>query len=431
MINRLANRVHFPALGHDVWFVAIATAFLSASFMGMQQLLKAIYVLRLGYGPEFMGLYFATGALSFSLASIPGGMLGARFGPRRMMILGALTMLGGAALLPVAEFIPTQARPVWLLSSQFVGACGWATFNVNQMTALMTFTNDENRKFSYSFRESLAGFGTFLGALIGGLLPAFFAALTGVTTALPAPYRYALIASVAIGLIGIAPLSRIGYVPTPPKAPTRQAALPTLLPLAVLLACAFLNHSAMASSRVFYPAYFDLEFGLPTALIGLITSVGTALAVVAALLGAPFARKYGSMAIMLVASLGMTGGLLVMALTPGWVGGAVGVIVTLALISMWVPNYQMRLMEMADPTQRALVAGAGSMAMSLGFASMSFNGGHLAAAAGYNRLFLLGAILAFASGIMVWVLLRVQRNAPEESGAQPSPEGALQIVSLE
>ncbi len=137
------------------------------------------------------------------------------------------------------------------------------------------------------------------------------------------------------------------------------------------------------------------------------------------------------MAIMLAASFAMAGGLLVMALTPGWVGGAIGVIITLAVISLWVPNYQMRLMEMADPTQRALVAGAGSMAMSLGFASMSFNGGHIAATAGYNRLFMLGAILAFASGIMVWVLLRVQRNAPEEYTAPPSPEGALQIVRPE
>jgi MFS family permease len=415
-------------MSRDVWMVAIATAFLAASFMGMQQLLKAIYVLRLGFGPEFMGLYFATGALSFSLSSIPGGMLGARLGPRRMMIAGALTMLAGAALLPAVELIPSELWVPWLLFAQIIGACGWATFNVNQMTALMTFTTDENRKFSYSFRESMAGFGTLVGALIGGMLPAFFAYLTGTTTAQPAPYRYALIATVFVGLMAMAPLSKIGVIAVAPKAPTRRAALPPLLPLAILLACGFLNHSAMASSRVFYPAYFDLDFGLPTAVIGLITSAGTALAVATALLGAPFARKYGSPAIMLFASLGLAGSLLLMALTPGWVGGAMGVIIGLALMSMWLPNYQMRLMEMADPAQRALVAGAGSMAMSLGFASMSFNGGHIAASAGYNRLFMLGSVLAIASAGTVWLSLRVQRSRFGTPIEQEALEGLLESV---
>jgi len=410
-------------MGRDVWLVAVATAFLAASFMGMQQLLKAIYVLRLGYGPEFTGIYFATGALSFSLSSVPGGMLGARFGPRRMLILGALTMAAGASLLPAVELIPLGMRAPWLIGTQIIGACGWATFNVNQITALMVFTTDENRRFSYAFRESLAGFGTFIGALVGGLLPALFASLLGTTTAEPAPYRYALILTVLVALMGVVPLSRIGYVPISERARTRRAALPPLLPLALLLACGFLNHGAMASSRVFYPPYFDLEFGLPTAVIGLITSIGTALAVGAALVAAPFARRHGSPAIMRFAAMGSAASLLVMALSPGWAVAAVGVIGTLALVSVWMPNYQMRLMEMSTPEQRSLVAGAGSMAMSMGFASMSFSGGHIAATAGYDRLFVLGAGLAVCCTALLWISQRLSVRQPAD---EPLPRAVTE-----
>jgi MFS family permease len=401
-------------MSRDVWLVATATACLAASFMGMQQLLKAIYVLRLGYGPAFVGLYFATGALSFSFSSIPAGMLGGRLGPRRMMMAGALTMLTGAALLPLAGNIPPGARAVWLIGAQIIGACGWATFNVNQTTALMAFTTDENRKFSYSFRESMAGFGTFVGAMVGGMLPAFFAWTFGATTASPIPYRDALIATVFVGLLGVVPLARVAPVARPARMPSRRAALPPLLPFAVFLACGFLSHSAMASSRIFFPPYFDQDFGLPTALIGLITSMGTALAVGAALASAPFSRRYGSPAMMMAASLGLSASLLIMALSPGWAGAAVGVIGTLALVSVWLPNYQMRLMEMAAPGQRALVAGIGSTAMSLGFASMSFNGGRIAAVAGYNRLFLLGAGLAAASVGLLWLSQRVPLRPPAD-----------------
>jgi predicted MFS family arabinose efflux permease len=340
-----------------------------------------------------------------------------------MMGAGALTMLGGAALLPAVELIPPAARAPWLLLTQIMGACGWATFNVNQTTALMSFTTVENRKFSYSFRESMAGLGTFAGALVGGMLPAFFAVISGATTATATPYRYALVMTVLVGLVGMLPLSKVSYVAiTPGTATVRRSALPALLPLVVLLACGYLNHSAMASSRVFYPPYFDLEFGLPTAVIGLITSAGTALAVGAALAGAPLARKYGSPAMMLFAALGLTGSLLLMALSPGWGAAALGVIGALALMSVWMPNYQMRLMEMATPEQRSLVAGAGSMAMSLGFASMSFSGGHIAASAGYDRLFLLGAGLAVASASMIWLSQRLaSRQQVEEAAAGRQP----------
>jgi predicted MFS family arabinose efflux permease len=225
--------------------------------------------------------------------------------------------------------------------------------------------------------------------------------------------------TVLVGLMGIIPLSRVSYVAVAPTTTTaRRSALPPLLPLVVLLACGYLNHSAMSSSRVFYPPYFDLEFGLPTAMIGLITSVGTALAVVAALAGAPFARKYGSPVMMLFAAFALAASLVLMALSPGWVSAAIGVIGGLAVMSVWLPNYQMRLMEMATPEQRSLVAGAGSMAMSLGFASMSFSGGHIAASAGYHQLFLLGAGLAIASAALGWISLRI---ASRERGVEPSP----------
>jgi predicted MFS family arabinose efflux permease len=87
----------------------------------------------------------------------------------------------------------------------------------------------------------------------------------------------------------------------------------------------------------------------------------------------------------------------------------------LALTSVWMPAYQVRLMEMASPEQRGLVAGMGSMAMSLGFATMSFNGGRIAATSGYSQLFLLGAGLALACAALVTISVRVMRRPVEES----------------
>ncbi|MBM3188295.1 MAG: MFS transporter, partial [Chloroflexi bacterium] len=84
-----------PRHSRDVWLIAAASGLCSSAFLGMMQLLKVLYVLRLGCGPELVGTLFAAGALSFSLSSLPGGALGARFGPRRMMIVASLALAVG------------------------------------------------------------------------------------------------------------------------------------------------------------------------------------------------------------------------------------------------------------------------------------------------------------------------------------------------
>ncbi|HHX43862.1 MAG TPA: hypothetical protein GX714_07750, partial [Chloroflexi bacterium] len=56
-----------PRYARDVWLLESATALLAGAHLGMMQLLKVLYILRLGYGPDYVGTVFASGALSFML----------------------------------------------------------------------------------------------------------------------------------------------------------------------------------------------------------------------------------------------------------------------------------------------------------------------------------------------------------------------------
>lgn len=65
-------------------------------FGGIYTTLLNLYLLRLGYGPEFIGLVNAVGLFGLAIFSLPAGMLGDRWGVRRMMILihrGSLPVL--------------------------------------------------------------------------------------------------------------------------------------------------------------------------------------------------------------------------------------------------------------------------------------------------------------------------------------------------
>ncbi len=400
------KRFRFLSLPHyerDVWLLSGSSALIAGGWLGMMSLLKVLYVLRLGFGPEFVGTLYATGSLGFMLASLPGGALGGRFGARRVMIIGAVLNIIGMAILPFTEAVPPSLRTFWPLLVQVISSVGWSLVMVNQIAAMMAFTTMENRRGAYAVREALAGFGIFVGVLLGGILPGLFAGLIGSTVDHPMPYRYALWVPVVTAAAGLVPLLMIRPIEVVRSSTRGRKEMPPLLPLLLLAAAGFLNNGAVSTCRAFGTAYLDRVFVLPPSVIGAVSSIGMALAVLCALSGPRLARRHrrGSGQVMIVASFGMVASLLVIGLGPHWSIVAVGIIGVLALAAMWMPAYQVLQMELATPEWRAVIAGAASTSMSLGFGMMSLSGGYIVAAVGYQQLFLIAAVLALLSGLVM------------------------------
>ena len=57
-------------------------------FFGIYALLLNLYLLRLGYGPAYIGLTNAIGPLALVVASLPMGQLSRRIGSCKVLILG-------------------------------------------------------------------------------------------------------------------------------------------------------------------------------------------------------------------------------------------------------------------------------------------------------------------------------------------------------
>ena len=71
---------------------------------GINAVVFNLYVIRLGYGPEFVGMLNASSWLALAVFSLPAGRLGRRFGPRRLMIGGQALIAASLCLLPLATF---------------------------------------------------------------------------------------------------------------------------------------------------------------------------------------------------------------------------------------------------------------------------------------------------------------------------------------
>lgn len=174
---------------------------------GVYNVLLNLFMLRLGYGPEFIGLINATGLLAFALTSLPAGLLGAKVSATRLMKMGGGMALLGATLLPMAEALPTDWRQSWLVFHYVVMLAGFAFFFVNGAPYLMNSVKTEQKTQAFAIKSANLSLAAFAGSLVGGLMPEIIARTSDWTLADAAPFRLTL-HLVAIERAGRCPSSR-------------------------------------------------------------------------------------------------------------------------------------------------------------------------------------------------------------------------------
>jgi len=109
--------------------------------------------------------------------------------------------------------------------------------------------------------------------------------------------------------------------------------------------------------------------------------------------------------------------MLIMALWPHWIGGAVGVVGTFGAMGMWRPSFQALQMQVTRPEWRSMASGIGAMGMSMGFSVVSYSGGYVADHFGYKYLFSIGAMLALTSAAVTYTLVHKRSDDAGPDGA--------------
>ena len=134
----------------------ISTALNGFTVDGIATVLFNLYLLRLGYGPEFIGLVNAVGALVMASFSMPAVTVGQRWGTRRALIAGVGAMAIGYGAYSLAHFLPTEWRMAWILGTVVLSHVGLALYYVNGTPFLMTATRPSERTLAFSLQVALA-----------------------------------------------------------------------------------------------------------------------------------------------------------------------------------------------------------------------------------------------------------------------------------
>ena len=141
-----------------------------------------------------------------------------------------------------------------------------------------------------------------------------------------------------VSLLAIVPLSligQVGHVASRERAPDRGPF--PVLPVALLIVHVYLSQGGWASCQVFCSAYMDADLHLSSSLIGLVTSVGLFVAILAPLLTPRLAVRRGNGWTLLVTTLGRAASLAQLALIPHWAAagrGRMGVGVLAAIMGV-------------------------------------------------------------------------------------------------
>lgn len=401
----------FSQFARDAKLLIISTGVLAVSFFGIQMLLTVLYLLRLDYSVEYIGLFNAAGALTYIVASLPAGAVGSRLGLRRAMIAGGIVTVIGMAMLPTVEFMPAQLHEAWPILAQVFVTVGWALVSINQVPALMAVTTVQNRNSAYALNGVLRGMGAFVGTVVGGFLPILFAQVMRESVAGPAPYRAALLIGALLCVLGLIPLWLLHptAATTTRSQQTQEDGPFPILPVTLLVLHVFLGQIGPAACQSFCNAYMDRELALSSATIGLLTGVGQFTTILAPLLTPRLATRYGNGWTLMMGTVGSALSLLPLALIPHWSAAGVGRLGLLALSAIWMPALQVFQMELVHSRWRALTYGIVSMAMGFAYATIGLGGGYLVAAWGYTTLFLLALGVSLVGAALMWIMLKSPR----------------------
>ncbi len=415
MIRRFFTAVHkYNPQARLFFAVVVGAAFVVD---GVYTVILNLYMLRLGYGTELIGLVNAAGLLSFALTSLPAGILGSRFSNTRLMKLGVGISLLGGLLLPLVEALPPGLRASWLVLHYALALGGFSLFFVNGAPYLINVVdrNDKHKAFALKMAHwALAG---FAGSLFGGIAPGVIAGLNAWSLNDPAPYRLTLTTSaVVLGLsfllaLRIRPLPRHFQQPhsdsgAPANNESQNWTLPLLMLIGIMTVIRLFQVAGSATALVYFNVYMDRQLAVSTAMIGVVTAIGRLSGVPTALITPWMVQRWGNVKVVIWSSLLASICLVPMALVEHWLAAGLGLIVSVAMMSVRYTALVVYLLDLVPRAQQSVMAGAGEMAAGLSFAIMALGGGFMLSLFSFRDLFLLGAFFSFIGTALFWLYVR-------------------------
>jgi predicted MFS family arabinose efflux permease len=391
------------------------------AYFGLQGVLLNLYLLRLGFGPQFIGVLVGSGQIIWGLAALPAGAFGRRAGLRTALQAALVLMTLGFGLLPLVEAMP---RPLWeagLFACWAVTWTGAALMTVNSVPYAMALASQDERNAVFPTQQAVIALATFIGSLAAGALPGIISAWTGVSLEEAGPFRAALSLVPLLFLVSL--LAIAGAREARPDSQVyvtdAQTQPPPIGLFLVVGAITFLQSAAEGPIRAFFNVYLDRGLGIAPAQIGLIIGLGQLLPVAMAILAVRLLTRLGAALTLAFASLGTFVAYLPLAAIAAWGTAGLGFTGVMMMASVHSPARNVLTQELVIPRWRTITPAMVTIGTALGWATTAAAGGFMIANIGFGGLFAVSAGLAAGASALAWGTHRVRTpRVAASAGAQ-------------
>lgn len=397
---------------------------LTGLVFGVFRLLFNFYVLSLGgYDERFLGLLTSVSSAASLAMAIPAAYIAERFSQKRVMVasslIGAMTFVG-------LVLVPTRGSLIFL---NILSGLVMTTRQVAIAPFLMGNTSEEERQYVFSFQFGLNTIASFVGNLVGGLLPTWLGAAVGAAPTDTLSYRLALGGMTLLSLLSIGPLLLIHDRPPDGK---RHIETPWTLMwqhrvlLTKLILPQWIIGLGAGMMMPFMNLYYRNVFGQSDVVIGYLFASGALAMAIAQFIAPPMAERMGkvntavftqALSVPFLISLGVAawivprGGDTAFWFAIAWLA----YLVRLALMNLSGPVYQTFILEQVPTNAQALAASLNSIAFQFGWVLSPQLSGWLQIRYGFTPVFLITSILYIIGIAITWAFFHNQ----ERRGRRP------------
>jgi MFS family permease len=217
--------------------IYLAYTFLLSLYIGISNVIFNLYILKLGYNEQSIGLLISASLIATGLFAFPAARCCDRMGSRMCLVTSGL-------LTAVSMYLLYTVTSMELLLALSVLNGVFATIpTVIGVPFLMENSTPEDRLHIFSVNFGIFVFATVIGTSLGGYLPQTCAMFFGMPEMSVEAYRYTLMVSLAMAALSVVPLifirekKRICAVQTDTRAFLRKLAESKTIRQLVVISC--------------------------------------------------------------------------------------------------------------------------------------------------------------------------------------------------
>ena len=390
--------------------------FLGSVFsFGLAQAFAALflnfYLRALGLGAEWQGFLNALPAVTLAALSLPAVALARRISNAHTLKVGAVLSAIGTALLAAAQ------GPELAVVGVIVQGAGAALSVVSGSPFMANNSNESNRVTLFTLQNALMTGAGFLGNLLGGQVPQWYAAATATAPDSLGALRAALIVAAILQVVGLLPVLRLR--PSGKASTGRSFAVQDRGTMARLVTPNVLVGLGAGATIPFLNIFIEGKFGVSYSTLGTLfawTSLATAVTV---LIQPALVRVWGQLPAVLVVQLSSLPFLAVLGFAPSlWLVTA-ALFTRGALMNAAGPVYSAYAMTVLPEGDRPMYSAVNLIAWNAGWAVSSVLSGVVRGALPFGTAFqvLFGWTLAMYAASVLTIYFGLYRHQARRGAA--------------